>query len=716
MAIKVDDKSFTIQTKNTSYVFTIKNGVPVHLYYGEKIDLGSDLNYIVPDRTRSFAPYHVEHGNQFTLDNVKLECSVYGSGDFRTPSIKLENSNGTCHYSFAYNGYSIIKGRVELPNMPCARADDLVETLIVSLVSDLAEIKLYYTIYYDIDVISTYTSIKNLGPESMTISKIVSATQDFFGEGYKILTLQGRPAFERTRHVQSVPYGKYQLTSDKGASSSYSSPFAIIAQDNVNESTGDCYGFNLVYSGNFKLETEYNDHKKLRFAMGINDDNFSYSLRSGDEFFTPEVARAFSNNGYNGVSINFSDYIKNYVMPEKFALSARPVVINTWEAFYFDINEDKMLKFADIAKKCGIDTLVIDDGWFSSRRNDDSGLGDWSVSSEIFPSGLKSFVKRINEKGLNVGIWIEPEMVNPDSVLYRTHPEWVLGDANIQSRNQLVLDFTNPNVVEYIYNSLTQTLADSGVSFVKWDMNRFIMPFVSDYTKNSSQVAHAYMLGVYKLIENLTSSMPNVLFETCSGGGGRFDAGMMHYSPQIWTSDNTCPFERAYIQAGASYAYPISSMSCHVTQTPNAGTQLITSPEFRFGMALNGVLGYEFNLFNLSDEDCKRIKGEIEFYRSVQDLILKGDFYRLITPFDNPKYYSYIIVSKDKKKALFSFNALMNFCNSEDVVIKIYGLRDDFFYRVDGKVVSGKVLRCVGIPMPKITKSGSNYTIIIEKE
>ena len=716
MAIIVTDKNFTLETKNTSYVFAIKNGVPVHLYYGEKIDCNSGLDYIIPNRMRSFAPYHVEHGSQFTLDNVMLECSVYGSGDFRTPSIKLANSKGTCHYNFKYNGYEIVKGRVNIPSMPCARADDLVETLVISLVSDLAQIKLYYTIYNDIDVISTYTSIKNLSTEQLTISKIASATQDFFGDGYKILTLQGRPAFERTRHVTSVPCGKYQLTSDKGSSSSYASPFAIIARDNASENAGDCFGFNLVYSGNFKLETDYNDYKKLRFTMGINDDNFSYPLDSNQEFFTPETAKTFSNSGYNGVSINFSDFIKNYIMPEKFAFNARPVVINTWEAFYFDINEEKMLKFADIAKKCGIDTLVIDDGWFSSRRNDDSGLGDWFVSCDIFPSGLKSFVERVNKKGLNVGIWIEPEMVNPDSELYRSHPDWVLGDSNIQSRNQLVLDFTNPSVVEYIYNSLIKTLKDSGVSFVKWDMNRFLMPFVSAYTKNSCQVAHAYMLGVYELIEKLTSAMPNVLFETCSGGGGRFDAGMLHYSPQIWTSDNTCPFERAYIQAGASYAYPISAMSCHVTQTPNAGTQLITSQEFRFGMALNGVLGYEFNLFNLSDQDCERIKWEIEFYRANQDLILKGDFYRLITPFDDPKYYSYIIVSKDKKRALFSFNALMNFCNSEEVIIKIYGLCDDFKYRVDGKVISGKVLRCVGLPMPKIEKSGSNYTIIIEKE
>lgn len=714
MAIITSEKGFYLQTANTSYVFAIKNGTPVHLYYGPRLEENQDLTYIIPCRERSFAPYNAKNGKAFSLDSVNLEYSIEGKGDFRTPSISLKDSVGTLIYDFDYVDYSIIKGKIAIPDMPYGRDDNNTQTLIVKLRSKKAEILLYYTVYESIDVICTYASIKNLSQEKISIEKLTSATQDLFGDGYKILTLQGRPAFERLRKVSEIPFGTFSLSSNKGASSSYASPFAIISETLADENNGNCYGFNLVYSGNFKLETEYGDHKKLRFNIGVNNQTFSRTLNSGEQFFTPEAIRTFSKNGYNGISINFSDYIRDYIMPQKYAKKSRPVVINTWEAFYFNIDEEKMLDFAKVAKKCGIDTLVIDDGWFSSRRNDDSGLGDWWVAKEIFPSGLKAFVEKVNKIGLNVGIWIEPEMVNPDSQLFLSHPEWILGDSQIQSRNQLVLDFTNPQVVDYIYDSLINTLSNTGITYVKWDMNRFISPFVSNYTKDSREIAHAYILGVYSLISRLQNALDGVMFETCSGGGGRFDAGMMYYSPQIWTSDNTCPFERCYIQAGASYAYPISAMSCHVTETPNGGTRLVTSHDFRFGVALNGALGYEYNLFKLDKEEQARIKIDIAKYRAVEDLILKGDFYRLITPYDNDMYYAYTIVSKDKKRALLSFNALKGFCNSENVVLKLYGLSDQKYYKIEDKVYSGKALRCVGLPMPRVLMSGFNYTVTLK--
>ncbi len=716
MPIQVLNENFILTTENTSYAFTVKNGVPVHLYYGAKLAGTEDLHGLIPTKTRSFQPYYTYHEKGFALDNVPLEISFFDSGDWRVASAKLRDSEGRYLSEFVFDGFEIVKGRTETAGMPCGRSDEDVETLIVRLVCGSVAVKLYYVVYPKTDVITRYTTVENTGETPVLIEKLASGMLDLQGGTYQVLTLQGRVAWERERQLCPVPFGRYQVLSNKGSSSHSASPFMMLAESSANENEGSVYAMNLVYSGNFCAETELDGLKRLRACIGINEENFSYTLTAGETFCSPEVTLTYSSSGYNGASIAMSDYIREYIIPKRFVKASRPVVINTWEAFLFDIDEEKMFEFASLAKKAGMDTLVIDDGWFSSRRDDTSGLGDWTVAPEVLPSGLEAFAQKIKGLGLKLGIWIEPEMVNPDSELYRKHPDWALGRCEIQSRNQLVLDMTNPAVVEYLFESLSAVLEKAQPAYVKWDMNRYLCPYLSAYTKNSAEVARAYMLGTYRLMDMLTKRFPNILLENCSGGGGRFDAGMLYYSPQIWTSDDTCPYERAYIQAGASYAYPVSSMSCHVTATPNGGTQVLTSLDFRFGMARNGVLGYELDLFKLTDEELACIRAQIEEYRRWEDLTLSGDFYRLITPFDNSKYYAWVMVSKEKDKALLSFNTLETGCNDAEAIVKIYGLSEEKRYRIGTEVRTGKAWRLAGLRIPRAKQNGENYTVGIFEE
>ena len=717
MAIIAKNDSFTIETKGCSYKFSIVNGIPVHHYYGDIIPTDETPDYFMPTTARSFAPAITNYGKHFAMNSLMLESSPFDSGDWHFPSVKMTDSEGRYIYNFVYDGFEIVKGRVNIPNLPNGRPAKDTETLVIKLVNkeNNVGLNLYYAVYADTDVIVTHVSIVNNGDKPVYIKKAYSSMTDMFSEKKNVLTLQGKVTREKARKLHELPYGNFSICSNAGFSSHAATPFMVIADKSANENQGECYGVNLVYSGNFKAEACYDELKRLRFGIGINDDNFSYELNAGETFYTPEAIKAYTTEGFNGISIKMSDYIREYIMPEKWAYAHRPVVINTWEAFFFDINEEKMYKFAEIAKDTGIDTLVVDDGWFSTRRDDTSGLGDWTVAKEIFPSGVKNFVKKVKEIGLNTGIWIEPEMVNPNSELFRTHPEWALGTTDITSRQQMVLDMTNPEVVDYIADSIVKSLKDSGITYIKWDANRYICPFLSTYTKNSAEVGYKYMLGVYKLVEKIMSNFPDVMLEMCSGGGGRFDAGMLNFAPQIWASDNTCPFERAYIQSGMSYAYPVSSMSCHVTMSENGGTQLKTTMPFRFGVAINGPIGYEFDMFKLTEEELGEIKKEVEFYHTIEDIMLKGDFYRLTTPFDTPEYYAFITVAKDKSVALFSFNTLVNTCNSDDVFVKLYGLDDNKIYQVGDYKLSGKTCRCAGVKVPRPTRSGDNYTVVIKE-
>ena len=641
-----------------------------------------------------------------------LEISFFDTGDFRPVTVTVKRTNGEYISDFAYQSFEVLAKKPPVLGLPYGRDCETSQTLSITLKSQQQDVYcvVNYTVYPEIDVIIRNVEIINESNEELEVEKCFSSTLDLPESGYKMLTLHGIPANERKRHIQPIPYGKYCSSSANGTTGSFSSPFAIVAEEGAGENEGLAYGVNLVYSGNFAFETYLDDFERTRLNIGVNPEMFLYTLKKGERFCSPEAILTCSINGYNGVSIAFANYIKEYIMPKQWAKTPRPVVLNTWEAFVFDINEEKLLDCADLAIKAGVDTLVIDDGWFSSRRNDDRGLGDWYPAKEIFPNGLKSFAQKLKAKGIHFGIWIEPEMVSPNSELFRKHPEWALGSGSEKflSREQLVLDMTNPEVVEYVFQSFVKCFEGVDISYIKWDMNRWICPYVSSYTKKNKEVAHRYVMGVYTLLKRMTEHFKDVIFESCSGGGGRFDAAMLAYTPQIWTSDNTDPFERSYIQAGASYFMPLSSMSCHVTEDHNIGTRLETTLDFRYGVALNGILGYEFDLFKLSEEELAEIKRQIEKYRKLQELTLDGDFYRTVTPFDG-NVYAYSIVSKDKKRAVFSANVLRNGRNFPHMYLKIYGLADDMLYEIDGKTLSGKALRTHGILLLFTERSGQTF-------
>lgn len=708
--ITYENNLITIQTKNSTYAMLIKFGTPLHLYYGQKIESVEGIEKHFPQGHRSFGVYFKEFGKEFYPSTFPLEVSFYDYGDFRTPSVTIKGDDGKYISDFEFDHCEITDKRRVIEIMPYGRDCDNGQNLAIFLKSRDKDVfcVLNYAVYPDIDVIARNVEIINNTNQEIVVEKCSSALIDFNESGFNMLTLHGLPANERKRHIQPVPYGRYKHSSVYGTTGSYGSPFTMLMHD-ADENHGSVYGVNLVYSGNFAIETDLSDMEVTRLSIGINPDFFAYRLKANETFYSPEALLTYSDEGFNGVSINYADYTRSFIMPERFAKNPRPVVINTWEALIFDINEQKLLDFADVAVKANLDTLVIDDGWFSIRRWDDKGLGDWWVCEELFPSGLQKFSEKITEKGIGLGIWIEPEMVNPDSELYRTHPEWALGkDDRLLSRSQLVLDMTNPEVVDYIFNVFKKTFEGVKLSYIKWDMNRSICPFLSSYTKDNKEVAHRYMLGVYTLMEKMTSHFKDVLFESCSGGGGRYDLAMLHYTPQIWTSDNTDPFERSYIQAGASYFTPLSAMSCHVTRPFNIGTRLGTSLEFRYGMALNGVLGYEFDLFKLSEQEIEAVKEQVAEYKRLQDFMLLGDFYRLQTPFEG-NIYSYAIVSKDKNKAILSINIIRNGRGFPDLRVKIFGLDDEKNYLFDGNVYKGQVLKNSGIRIPDADCSGQTF-------
>ena len=717
MSIHINKDTFFLETNHTSYIFCIRNKYPVHLYYGEKLPQTDDLRYLISDTIRSGAPYRKEDGICFTKDTVLAECSIFDSGDYRLPSLKISTLDGKNIGDFEYRRHRVFDEREDLPILPCGKGAGA-ETLCVELKSKSTgtEVALYYCVYSELDVITRYVSVKSLN-DAVRIEKTASATLDFENGDFDIVTLQGVVANERHFHRASLPTGVFSLGSAKGASSHAASPFFALCKRGCGENAGDAYAMNFVYSGNFRLETEKTGAGRIRAMIGIDPETFSYTLPAGEIFYSPEVALTFSGNGLNGISQSFHDYIRQKLMPERFAFHSRPVTVNSWEAFYFDIDEKKLFDFAKLVKEAGADTLVVDDGWFSSRRNDCSGLGDWQVSKEVFPNGLKNFAEKLKALEIKLGIWIEPEMVNPDSKLFAEHPDWALGQSDeMQSRNQLVLDMTNPEVVEYLFASFCRIFDGLDICYVKWDMNRYICPYSSAYTVRDGEVAHKYVLGVYTLIRRLEKRYPQILFEHCAAGGGRFDAGIMAFAPQIWTSDNTDPFERAYIQCGTTYAYPVSAMSCHVTKSKNGGTKLETSLDFRYGIATNGTLGYELNLFACKKRELSEMKKQIALYRERENLMLNGDFYRLITPWDCAKYYAYAVVSKDKKQALVSFHTLVHFLNGEEIILRIYGLDDSLFYKTPNGILSGKTLRCAGMKIPLPQRSGESYTVILQAE
>ena len=653
--IYVNNNQFQLNTENTSYVMHNEKGVLCHLYYGKKL----------PDCDHSYmAKRYAYNGdiqsnigeNLPTLDNALLEYPAFGEGGITNPAIEVLNADGTNFADFRVTEYIVHNGKPEIEGLPASYAEDgdNVKTLEIKAKDSVSnvEISLFYAVFYDYDVITRWVKITNKGENAITLLKALSGNIAFDNKDYDVISNFGTWARERQIERASLLHTGAVVESNCGSSSHYANPFIIMAEHNTTEDMGEAIGIALAYSGNHKISANLSKYNIVNLSGGISPDNFRWSLNKGESFSTPELVISYSANGLNELSQNFHRIIKNRVCKGIYRDKKRPVLLNLWEACYFDFTDETIKKAADSAADLGIELLVIDDGWFGKRNDDRSSLGDWYVNENKIKCGLKDLCKYVNSKGLMLGIWFEPEMISPDSELYKKHPEWVMqinGRKSTETRWQLMLDLTNPDVCNFIYNSVADILKTTNIEYVKWDYNRTMAHIGSTYLKaeQMGEYCHRYMLGLYNVLERLTNDFPNVLFEGCASGGGRFDMGMLYYTPQIWTSDDTDAVERTEIQYGTSLIYPMSCQSAHVSVCPNHQTGRTVSMQARHIFALTGSFGYELAPEKILEQDREYIKEFIKFYNENYDIFQNGKYYRLSNPnTDDYAVFEYVYENK----------------------------------------------------------------------
>lgn len=686
-------REFHLYNQEISYIIKIlDNDQPGQLYYGKRLTHREDFSHLFEYAMRDMSPYAFEGNSTFSLENIKQEYPTFGCGDMRFPAYEIERENGSHVVEFVYKEHKIYNGKPKLEGLPATyvESDDEAQTLELVLedTSINTRIVLLYTIYETFPVIARSVRFECDSDEKITLLSAMSACVDLPDKDYEMIDLAG--VWARERHVRrhKLDYGIQSIYSMRGCSSYQFNPFLALARENADEFQGQVYGFSLVYSGNFLAQTEVDNYDTARVLMGIHPNGFKWTLGKGESFQTPEMVMVYSEAGLNGMSQTFHKLYRTRLARGTWRDKVRPILINSWEAFYFDFDAPKLLGLADAATDLGMELFVLDDGWFGKRDDSTSSLGDWYPNEEKLKGTLKELAEKINAKGLKFGLWIEPEMTNKDSDLYRAHPDWLLAEQGkriCHSRTQYVLDFSKKEVREYIGDMLENLLAEVPVSYIKWDMNRTFSEVFSNGNDREYQgkVCHKYILGVYELYERLTSRFPHVLFESCASGGARFDPGMLYYAPQGWTSDDTDAIERLKIQYGTSMVYPVSCMGSHVSASPNHQTNRVTPIETRADVAYFGTFGYELDLLKLGEEDKAEIRRQIAFMKEKRDLIQKGTFYRLKSPFEGNET-AWMIVSEDQKKALVGYYRVMQPVNVGFKRLKLKGLKEDICYKVSG--------------------------------
>ena len=703
------DRTFTIQTKNTTYQMQVDRfGFLLHLYYGKKTD-GSCMDYLLTYYDRGFSgnPYDAGSDRTYSMDALPQEYPCYGTGDYRSVALIIENADGSTACDLRYRSHQISNGKYKIPGLPAVYAEETESQTLEITMEDVVtgvEVTLLYGVLPDYDVITRSAKIAYHGDGKIFIQKAQSACLDFLYGKYDLLTFYGRHAMERRMQREPVTHGSHVIGSVRGTSSHQYNPMMILADEHTTDSCGNCYAMSFVYSGNFKGEALKDQFGQTRALLGLQDEMFSYPLETGSVFYTPEVLLSFSGSGMNQLSQNLHRCIRQHICRGKYKESIRPILVNSWEAAYFDFDGDTLYELAKEAKNVGIDMLVLDDGWFGKRDDDNSGLGDWFVNEKKLGGTLGSLIQKINDLGVKFGIWIEPEMISEDSDLYREHPDWALtipGRNPVHARNQLVLDFSRKEVVDHIFDQICKVLDQGNIEYVKWDMNRSLMDVFSRGTKDQGRVMYDYVIGLYDFLERIVTRYPDLLIEGCSGGGGRFDAGMMYYTSQIWCSDNTDAMDRLQIQYGTSFGYPISAVGSHVSAVPNHQTGRITSLHTRGVVAMAGTFGYELNLGKLSEEEKEEIRSQVEEYRKFAPLIQTGLYYRLSDP-SKEEYAAWAFVSEDQKEVLL--NVVMQEIHGNMTVnyVNLQGLKCSAVYRdtETGKTYNGAALMEAGIPMP----------------
>ena len=710
--IREDSRTFTLHTRNTTYQFKAgRFGHLLHLYYGRSMEGSADFLVIPADRGFSGNPYEAGTDKTYSLDTFPQELPTNGTGDYRSPAVIVENADGTEAVDFRYTGYSLEKGKYGLPGLPAVYSEESdgqcgAETLHIFLEDPYTHVKaeLLYGILPDIDIITRALIIENGGEDRIYLEKVQSAVLDFVTGRYDLITFNGRHTMERMPERTHVAHTCQSICSRRGASSHQYNPFVILADRNTGEDAGDCWSMAFVYSGGFKAECELDQYDQTRLQMGLMDEKFRYPLDRGEKFICPEVIMTYSSDGFSKLSHNMHDCIRKHVCRGKFRDIVRPVLVNSWEASYFNFTGDLLVELAEEAEKDGVEMLVMDDGWFSDRDDDMHALGDWTVNERKLDGSLRQLVDRINKVGLKFGIWIEPEMVNESSRLYREHPDWAMvipGRKPNRSRYQLLLDFSRKEVVDHVYEQIAGVLGSANIEYVKWDFNRSVFDVYSAVSEDQGTILYKYMLGLYDFLERMNRDFPNVLIEGCSGGGGRFDAGMLYYTPQIWCSDNSDAIDRLAIQYGTSFAYPVSTVGSHVSVSPNEQNGRVTDISVRSAVAMAGSFGYEFSFTKIPPEERKTIRHDIDTYRKLAPLMMNGRYYRLSVPLRDP-FTAWEMAARDRSEALVTVITTETHGNMPVRYVRMKDLERGAVYRDEetGREYAADVLMQVGWPIP----------------
>lgn len=714
MSIRIDEEKllFHLQGKKTSYVMqVIRDGYLAHLYWGKRINKYRGSNKII-FMDRGFSPNPDDKDRTFSLDTIPQEYQAFGSGDFRIPAYQVKLNNGSRISDLRYKSYKLYKGKPKLEGLPATYVNDFdeAETLEIFMEDEVIGLKvtLNYTLFKELDVITRSVKFTNAGKEDLRLLRALSMSVDFREDDFEMISLYGAHNNEKNIERRKIVSGIQLIDSCRGASSPQQAPFLALVRKDTNENSGEVYAFNLVYSGNFTTQVQVDPYKSTRVSMGINPFDFSWKLEVHESFQTPEVVMVYSQSGIGEMSRTYHKLYSQNLCRGNFKNKVRPILINNWEATYFDFDEEKIENIAKEGRELGIELFVLDDGWFGRRDDDNSSLGDWIVDKRKLPNGLEKLANKITSAGMEFGIWFEPEMISIDSDLYRQHSEWCIHVPNrpyTLGRNQLVLDLSRDDVCDYIVESVSYILSIAPITYVKWDMNRHITDIGSELLPSDRQeeISHRYILGLYKVMDELVSKFPDVLFESCSSGGGRFDAGMLYYMPQTWTSDNTDAICRTKIQYGTSLVYPAITMGAHVSTVPNHQVGRITPLETRGHVAMTGNFGYELDLTKLTSEEKEMVKEQVKLYKEIRETIQFGELYRIFNPFEGNEA-AWNFVSKDKSEFIATYVRVLSVPAAPIRTIKFKGLNSDYDYKEvsTGEIFGGDELMNAGITIERI--------------
>ena len=701
MGITIKGNLFYIQSKEMSMIIENREGDLLLRHIGGKIANYHGSNAIF-EKDHAFSGNPTPDNRTFSYDTQRQIFGVHGFGDFRCPSLKIQHDNNELT-QFKLKDSHILHGVVEATGLPSPHSMEGAETLVFILEDEFAKLRLtlYYTAYADRATISTFAKISNLSDKAVIINRALSTMLDVPAGNYDVVTLQGAYAREKTVRRQMVEQGIFSIASNRGASGHAQTPAVILCDRTATEDAGSALALQLLYSGNFQAFVQKNQLNEVRLGIGINDDNFAWQLAARDNFETPVALMTYSAKGLTHLSQESQLFVQNHIMPKQFAHAERPILINNWEATYFDFKKEKLLDLADEASKLGIELFVLDDGWFGNRFDDNRALGDWVVNEEKLGGPLNDLIAEVHAKGLKFGLWFEPEMISVDSDLYRAHPDWAIqaeGRGHTYSRNQLVLNLANPDVVAYIKAAIDKILTENAIDYVKWDYNRNITNIGNGDTYLATQMqSHDYMLGLYDLVSYLTEKHSNILFESCSGGGGRNDLGMMRYFPQVWASDNTDAISRLPIQYGSSYLHPTISMGSHVSASPNHQMGRTTPIETRGNVAMMGNLGYELDLTSLPQAEKDVIAAQVAHYKDIRPVIQFGKQYRLINPEEGSNEAAVQFVYEDK--VVVTYVRTLSTIETIETTLKLKGLEEEALYCLQGtdQVYSGAELMYAGL-------------------